>query len=95
MRSRIVTTDNAERRVSAVGSVVHFVVGASKLALRGLVVAVAMGVLFGLLIGVGGMLMGVETQRLYVIGGFSGWISSFVAMMFVFSQMRRNWQSRH
>ena len=71
-------------------SIAHFVAAASGLALKGLVVAVAMGVIFGLVIGIGGTVMGVEPARLYLIGGFSGWVSSLVAMMFVFTQMRRN-----
>lgn len=95
MRSRIVVTDNTKSASSMFRSIARFVAAASGLALKGLGVAVAMGVIFGLVIGVGGAVMGVETARLYMIGGFSGWISSLVAMIFVFSQLRRNRHSGH
>lgn len=94
IRSRNVH-DDTRRKVSAYQSVVRFIVGASGLALRGLGVAVVMGVVFGLLIGVGGFVMGVEAERLVMFGGFSGWVSGFIAMMFVFTQIRRNHHSGH
>lgn len=70
-------------------SMVRFFAGASRLVLQGLGVAVLMGVIFGLVIGVGGSLLGVEMEHLYVAGGLSGWVSSFIAMMFIFQQLRR------
>ena len=95
MRFRIVVAGNTKSVYSMCRSIAHFVGAASGLALKGLAVAVAMGVIFGLIIGVGGAVMGVEPERLYMIGGFSGWVSSFIAMMFIFSQMRRNRHSGH
>lgn len=95
MRSRIVVTDNTKSASSVFRSIARFVAAASGLALKGLGVAVAMGVIFGLVIGVGGAMMGVETERLVMIGWFSGWVSGLTAMMFVFSQMRRRRHSGH
>lgn len=84
-----------EGPLSVMSKVVHVIVKSSRLALRGLAAAVAMGVVFGLVIGIGGAVLGVETERLYVIGGLSGWVSGFLAMLFVFAQMRRTRQSDH
>lgn len=74
---------------SSMQSAVRFFVGASRLALQGLGVAVLMGIVFGLLIGVGGLLLGVEADQRLVIGGASGWLSGLIAMIFVFLQLRR------
>lgn len=87
---RNVTARDAGAVGSARRSAMQVAATASKLALQGLLVASLMGILFGLLIGFGGAMLGVETQRLTVIGGLSGWISGLVAMLFVFAQMRRN-----
>lgn len=66
-----------------------FFFGASRLAFRGLIAAVAMGVFFGLTIGIGGQILQVDTETLYVVAGSSGWISGAVAMAVVFSRLRR------
>jgi anti-sigma factor RsiW len=64
--------------------------GASRVALRGLIAAVAMGIFFGLTIGIGGQMLQVDTETLYVAAGSSGWISGAVAMAVVFSRVRRS-----
>lgn len=89
MGSQKPTITSARMESSAFHGVRQFVIAASKLALRGLIVAIIMGVIFGLLIGFGGTLLGVETERLYIIGGMSGWVSSFIAILFVLSEARR------
>lgn len=95
MGSRHTAIGSVDKVESARGPVTRFFVGASRLVLHGLVVAVLMGVVFGLLIGVGGTLLGIETERLYVAGGLSGWVSSFIAMMFIFLQLRRERSAGH
>lgn len=76
-------------------SAVRFFVGASRIALQGLGVAVLMGVVFGLLVGVGGLLLGVGVDQRLAIGGASGWLSGLIAMIFVFLQLRRERNARH
>lgn len=66
-----------------------FFTGAYKLAWRGLITAVAMGVFFGLVIGIGGQIYQVETEQLYVIAGLSGWASGLIAMLVVFGSVWR------
>ena len=34
-------------------------------------------------------MMGVEVDQLYTLGGMSGYASSFVAVLYVFSQLKR------
>jgi hypothetical protein len=92
---RIAIDRMIESPLSVVSRVVHGLAVASRLALKGLAAAVVMGVVFGLVIGIGGTALGVETERLSVIGGFSGWISGSLAMVFVFVQMRRTRHSGH
>ena len=60
-----------------------------RLAWRGLITAVAMGVFFGLVIGIGGEIYQVDTEQLYVMAGLSGWVSGLVAMLVVFSTVWR------
>lgn len=82
------TATSAGIERSALQAARLFVTAASRLFLRGFAVAVLMGVIFGILIGVGGLLLGVETARLVNMGLTSGWVSGFIAMVFVFSGMR-------
>ena len=83
MGSQKLTTRSAGIERSALQAAGLFVAAASRLFLRGFAVAVLMGVIFGILIGVGGLLLGVETARLVNMGLISGWVSGFIAMVFV------------
>lgn len=67
------------------------IAGAARLVWRGLIVAIAMGIFFGLLIGIGGPALDLENQQLYKLAGLSGWISGMVAMIVVF---RKAWRER-
>lgn len=95
MGSRFSVARSGDGSVSATQSVVRFFVGASRLALRGLGMAVLMGVVFGLLIGIGGLLLGVESEQQIIMGGLSGWISSFIAMMYIVLHVRRERTAGH
>lgn len=95
MGSRLSVARSGDGSESATQSVVRFFVGASGLVLRGLGVAVLMGVVFGLLIGIGGLWLGVESEQQIIMGGLSGWISSFIAMMYIVLHVRRERTTGH
>lgn len=95
MGSRLSVARGEDGSESATQSVVRFFVGASGLVLRGLGVAVLMGVVFGLLIGIGGLWLGVESEQQIIMGGLSGWISSFIAMMYIVLHVRREQNAGH
>ncbi len=89
MSSQKLTTTGAGMDRSAFQAARQFATVAARLVFRGLLVAVVMGVIFGLLIGVGGLVLGVEVERLRQVGFLSGGVSSFIAMVFVFAEVRR------
>ena len=95
MGSRLSVARSGDGSESATQSVVRFFVGASGLVLRGLGVAVLMGVVFGLLIGIGGLWLGVESEQQIIMGGLSGWISSFIAIMYIVLHVRRQRTAGH
>lgn len=72
--------------MTGLGSIVR---GATRFAWRGLITAMAMGVLFGLIIGVGGQMAGIDQDQLYILAGASGWISGLVAMLVAFASFFR------
>ena len=82
-------TKGSGKRTGIFGRIFAIVTGAYKLAWRGLITAVAMGVFFGLVIGIGGEIYQVDPQRLYVMAGLSGWVSGLVAMLVVFTSFWR------
>ena len=95
MGSRLSVARGGDGSESATQSVARFFVGASGLVLRGLGIAVPMGVVFGLLIGIGGLWLGVEREQQIIMGGLSGWISSFIAMMYIVLHVRRERTAGH
>ena len=92
MGSRKAKSRERGHRTGFFRSVKNFILGASRSAFLGLGVAIGMGVVFGLAIGIGGAMLNIEPERLYVYGGMSGWVSGLVAMLYVFIRV---WRQRH